>query len=241
MIRNILFAAANSSWTPLELFKNGEQGIWLDASDYSTLFQDSGGTTQVTSTSQPVGLWQDKSGNGNHLLQSTSAHRPITTTISGKQYILFDGVDDDLVRTTGTISGTDGISGCAGVYAQSLSGGSSNTFFGWGGNLEFRLASSTTVSAKPLGTAITSSVSMTLPRSLVILSYAKQSVTNATITFGGTTTTGSTVSTSPGTSNIAMPTVSSVGSVRTGQIIVVNRQLTATEKQQLIDYVSSKA
>ena len=82
---------------------------------------------------------------------------------------------------------------------------------------------------------------MTLPRSLVILSYAKQSVTNATITFDGTTTTGSTVSLSPGTNNIAMPIVSSVGSVRTGQIIVVNRQLTATEKQQLIDYVSSKA
>lgn len=42
------------------LFANGEQGIWLDPSDFSTMFQDSLGTTPVTAVEQPVGLALDK-------------------------------------------------------------------------------------------------------------------------------------------------------------------------------------
>jgi len=41
------------------LFSSGEQGIWLDPSDFSTLFQDSAGTTPVTAVGQPVGLALD--------------------------------------------------------------------------------------------------------------------------------------------------------------------------------------
>jgi hypothetical protein len=91
MIRDLLFASANALWTPAALFANGELGIWLDASDYSTLFQDSAGSTPVTANSQPVGLWQDKSGNGNHVTQASSGRRGITNTTSGKFYIEFDG------------------------------------------------------------------------------------------------------------------------------------------------------
>ena len=43
------------------LFSNGEQGVWYDPSDFSTLFQDSAGTTPVTAVGQPVGLMLDKS------------------------------------------------------------------------------------------------------------------------------------------------------------------------------------
>jgi len=42
------------------LFASGEQGIWLDPSDFSTLYQDSAGTTPVTAVGQPVGLALDK-------------------------------------------------------------------------------------------------------------------------------------------------------------------------------------
>ncbi len=45
---------------PRSLFAAGEQGIWLDPSDFSTLFQDSAGTTPVTALGQPVGLALDK-------------------------------------------------------------------------------------------------------------------------------------------------------------------------------------
>lgn len=46
---------------PATLFAAGEQGAWYDPSDYSTLFQDSTGTTPVTAVEQAVGLILDKS------------------------------------------------------------------------------------------------------------------------------------------------------------------------------------
>lgn len=47
-------------FNPRSLFSAGEQGIWLDPSDFSTLFQDAAGTTPVTAVGQPVGLALDK-------------------------------------------------------------------------------------------------------------------------------------------------------------------------------------
>lgn len=43
------------------LFAAGEQGVWYDPADFSTMFQDSAGTTPVTAAGQPVGLMLDKS------------------------------------------------------------------------------------------------------------------------------------------------------------------------------------
>ena len=44
-----------------DLFASSEQGAWYDPSNIDTLFQDSAGTTPVTTTGQPVGLMLDKS------------------------------------------------------------------------------------------------------------------------------------------------------------------------------------
>lgn len=46
------------------LFASGEQGVWYDPSDLTTMFQDAAGTTPVTGVEQPVGLILDKSKNG---------------------------------------------------------------------------------------------------------------------------------------------------------------------------------
>lgn len=43
------------------LFSKGEQGVYFDPSDISTLYQDAAGTTPVTAMEQPVGLMLDKS------------------------------------------------------------------------------------------------------------------------------------------------------------------------------------
>jgi hypothetical protein len=43
------------------LFSNGEQGLFYDPNDLSTMFQDSAGTVPVTAAGQPVGLVLDKS------------------------------------------------------------------------------------------------------------------------------------------------------------------------------------
>jgi hypothetical protein len=48
-------------FSPASLFAAGEQGAWYDPSDFTTMFQDSAGTTPVTAVEQPVGLLLDKS------------------------------------------------------------------------------------------------------------------------------------------------------------------------------------
>lgn len=58
------------------LFASGEKGAWFDASDLTTLFQDSAGTIPVTAVGQKVGKWLDKSGNNNHAVQATVANQP---------------------------------------------------------------------------------------------------------------------------------------------------------------------
>jgi hypothetical protein len=64
-------------YSPSYLFAAGEQGVWYDPSDFSTMFQDASGTIPVTVIEQPVGRILDKSGRGNHASQVTSASRPI--------------------------------------------------------------------------------------------------------------------------------------------------------------------
>ena len=54
-------SAAPAAFTPASLFAAGEQGVWYDPSDLTTLYQDAAGTTPVTGLEQPVGLMLDKS------------------------------------------------------------------------------------------------------------------------------------------------------------------------------------
>ena len=69
-------AATGGPVLPSLHFANGEKGVWFDASDLTTLFQDAAGTIPVTATGQKVGKWLDKSGNGNHATQSNAAFQP---------------------------------------------------------------------------------------------------------------------------------------------------------------------
>lgn len=57
-----------------DLFSNGENGFWYDASDTSVLFTDTAGTTAVTAVGQEVKRINDKSGNGNHLVFETDQY-----------------------------------------------------------------------------------------------------------------------------------------------------------------------
>ena len=96
------------AFTPLALFRNSEQGAWYDPSDFSSMFQDSAGTTPVTAVGQPVGRINDKSGNGNHASQATAAARPVLRQDGGgKYYLEFDGVDDGLGTAAIDFSASD--------------------------------------------------------------------------------------------------------------------------------------
>ncbi|GGW22795.1 hypothetical protein GCM10011452_06870 [Gemmobacter lanyuensis] len=57
----------------------GRQGIWLDPSDFGSMFQDVAGAVPVTAVGQSVALIRDKSGRGNHATQATASRRPVLT------------------------------------------------------------------------------------------------------------------------------------------------------------------
>lgn len=82
------------SFSPLSLFAAGETGGWYDPSDISTLFQDTAATTPVTANNDPVGRINDKSGNGNHLLQATAGKRPLYKVSGSFSWVQLDGTDD---------------------------------------------------------------------------------------------------------------------------------------------------
>ena len=97
-----------ADWTPADLFASSEEGIWYDIHpDY--LFQNSNGTGAVT-VGDPVGYVTDRSGNGNHATQATSAARPVLRQSGALYYLEFDGVDDFLETASIDFSGSDEMS-----------------------------------------------------------------------------------------------------------------------------------
>lgn len=81
--------------------------FWYDADDLTTLFQDAAGTIPVTADGDPVGRWEDKSGNGRHWTQSTSGARPTYHTSGGVSWIESDGVNDWMTGSTGMLAFAD--------------------------------------------------------------------------------------------------------------------------------------
>ncbi len=83
------------NFTPKSLV---ELQLWLDASDSAT----------ITSSGGFVSQWSDKSDNGNHVVQATSANQPVLETLStGQSTIRFDnysgGTSRWLSKSTTTI------------------------------------------------------------------------------------------------------------------------------------------
>lgn len=74
---------------------------WYDASDTSTLFQDSAGTTPYSTPNDPLGKANDKSGAGRHMTQATSSARMLVTSTGGGLGFKADGVDDGLYTASG--------------------------------------------------------------------------------------------------------------------------------------------
>lgn len=110
------------------LWRNGEQGVWYDTSDLSTMFQDASGTTPVYAPGQgqvdpPVGRILDKSGRGNHAYQNTTTSRP---TLSAR-YNLLTGTES-LSTQSVTVAATTYTLTTAGPGSVTLSGAASGTY-----------------------------------------------------------------------------------------------------------------
>lgn len=81
-----------AAWTPAEI----TTALWLDAADAST----------ITLNGSNVSQWNDKSGNNNHVVQSTAANQPAygTRTLNGKNVVEFSG-NQMLFSTESVVSG----------------------------------------------------------------------------------------------------------------------------------------
>jgi hypothetical protein len=84
-------------FNPRSLFASGEQGIWLDPSDFSTLFQDEAGTTPVTAEGQAAAKVLDKSGNGNHASIAAASAPTLGALSSGSRALSFNGTSQYLL------------------------------------------------------------------------------------------------------------------------------------------------
>jgi len=86
-----------TSWTPKNLFKRGQKGLWWQIAKTTGLYQDSTATTPVTAAAQPVGFFPDLSNNGVNGTQATSTARP--TYQVGQSRVTLDRVDDAISFT----------------------------------------------------------------------------------------------------------------------------------------------
>ncbi len=93
------------NWDPLRI---SDLQLWLDSSDSTTLYQSAGGSI-ASADGDPVGQWQDKSGNSRHATQSDGTKRPALkiSVKNSRNSLLFDGVNDQLNISTLTVNPFD--------------------------------------------------------------------------------------------------------------------------------------
>jgi hypothetical protein len=130
------------TFLPTDLFAAGEQGVYFDPGDITTLFQDTAGTIPVTAVGQAVALIKDKSGRGHDATQSTAGYRP-TWQIDpgGHGYLLFDGVNDYMATGNINLTGTAQVTATVGLLVDGtnrLAGMRRITYSGdWNGTVSF--------------------------------------------------------------------------------------------------------
>lgn len=99
-------------------FGSGEVGAVYDNKDLSSFFSDSAATTPAT-VNGVVGCLLDKSPNGFHLRQTTTASKPILRQSGDLYYLEFDGVDDFMVTDVQDWTGTNEATVCFGARKTS--------------------------------------------------------------------------------------------------------------------------
>jgi hypothetical protein len=250
------------AFAPAGLFGASDAGAWYDPSDLTSMFQDSAGTTPVTAAGQPMGRLLDKSGRGNHVIQGTSASRPLLQQdASGFWHGLLDGFDDSWATAAAlNLSGTQRVTVIAGV--RKLSDGAvgciaehnATTTLGTPGSFilhnqtapagyRFAMASAAAVQTDDMSAYVA-------PHSAVISGVLDMSVAASTITplVNGLAPT-ETKALTAGVQSFANATffVGRRGGTslpfngRLYQLIVVGRALTASEIAAASRYVASKA
>lgn len=244
--------AGSGSWLPSDL--GSALVAWYDFSDLTTLFQNTIGTTPVASSGDPIHRINDKSGNGHYLLSDgTAGHGPIYTTGSGLAWGAFNGSTQYLSSaTSGSVSITDG-SGQHSAGAAVLFSNNTGTQSAVDADLVNRVSqllrnstgTSQTIAFSSGGTPFTDSgPSITSGSAQVMVEVTD---TSATEVFVNGTGNGSTAVTGPMQTGVATITLGAHAGTpdqwMTGNIyaaVLVNRNLTPTERANLTTYLGNK-
>lgn len=104
---------------------------WHDAADAATLYDATSGGSLVAANGT-VARWEDKSGNGWHVINATSEQRPLrkTSIQNSLDTVLFDGTDDRL-RTSSNFPETGNAEFSVFVVSKKLTAAKGNVS-GWG-------------------------------------------------------------------------------------------------------------
>lgn len=227
-----LDASQNTSY-PTDLpVKNG-LNLWLDAADDATFSYSSG-----TSVSQ----WRDKSGNNSHVSQATSANQPSrSTTQNSRKILTFDGTNDSLstsisldLSVTHTIfaiasqtTGTEdaGLVSINNTLNNGLTLHNGSTYYAYYGNGSNHATSAITTSTTYIFTKVFKGTSST----------TRQVYLNGT----SATTTG-VIANSDASGVIRLGQQSTYLNGKIAEVIIFNRELTATELKQVHTYLGQK-
>jgi len=103
--------------------------LWLDAT--KGLFDATSGGNPVTADGSSVARWEDQSGSGYHVTQSTSANRPVLKTgiRNSKNAIRFDGSGDKMVSPSIPQNDSSGLSVFVVMYVNGYGGGGFGRIF----------------------------------------------------------------------------------------------------------------
>ena len=223
--------------------------VWLDASDTTSLFQLSGGTTAVAANLDPVGYWGDKSGNNRHFLNNagTTASRP--TWVSSLSSLRFDGTNDYLssffnitytAQTVFVVVSQRVQQGNARIYTQVSSGGADTTQTG---HYVPCITTTTTSYGSYIGGALRSTVT---PRSLSAFEVftSTQSSVSAINFLNGVAGSafGSTINYTVALSRLGAAATTATGYFNgdISEVIVYNRALTNNERADVEYYLTRK-
>lgn len=119
--------------SPLGIVASSAQGVTFSPLDLPNLngWWDASDATTITASSGSVSQWDDKSGNGYHLVQAVAASQPTTGTATqnSRNVLVFNGTNDTLRRTTPTDLGRNVSSMTAYIVARYSSLSSTSVAF----------------------------------------------------------------------------------------------------------------
>ncbi len=210
----------------------------------------SGVHTPATASSDPVGYWGDKSGNGRHAVQATAGSRPAisATTQNGRRVLAFDGSDDHLAGAVPTSALPVFGMGVLffpsrkniGVVYEHFTGATDNVIFyrGHSSTDGFRITNDTNLSS----TALPADNQWQLMGFL-----AGTTTSNSQLYFNGTiNVTGNAGTLTPQAGGYYLARWASAGAspaytpMRMGEWISLNRAPTTVERQKIERYLAAK-